>query len=331
MNKKVRKELESAFGDIIECNKVEQGVNEVYIVRFSDEERVLKLQSDTGIDRNSEAEPEIYDIVNDETNIPSPQVFLKNFSPEASEPYYVMQKITGEKAEAVWPEMSMEERGDVVREYGKILGILHNLRSFSKYGALALEDGEIGVQEGKESWRKVLAERFEIWRESLVKWEKPPDVIVPSEDELTGIVPKHPESVLVHEDNRLDNLILDGSRIKGFLDWSDPKSGPARYDIARAEYLIIDGDTTYAGQEILTDEEKEQLRTELIEGYRQENSLEPGWMNSKERKIYRYAALINISADFKQWSKDLGNEKRKKIRKELVDRLKTEEPRLNIT
>ncbi|MFB6099903.1 MAG: phosphotransferase family protein [Candidatus Nanohalobium sp.] len=328
MDEALREHLESRLGDF-DWVEVEQGVNDVYILSLDDRDLVLKVQSDLAVDRSTEAEPEIYRIIADEADVPSPEIVYTDFSREqAGDAFYVMEMMHGEKAEEAWPEMSMRDRKEVVCQYGEILGKIHDLRSFTQHGPLRLKQGKLQVRDGKNSWTKALASWFKDWKDNLEDWRNPPEVEVPEETELKGLVPEDPEPVLIHEDNRLDNLVLQGSEISGFLDWSSPISGPRKYDLARAGYLLIDGDTTYAGKEILTDKQKDKLREELVKGYRNTNSIDSSWMDSEERQIYRYAAILNIAADFEEWSNQMEEKDRQKVRKELIDRLKQEETNL---
>lgn len=321
----LRQEIESELDQIFEWREVEAGVNDVYVLSAEGRKLVLKVQTDSGneIEESVRAEPEIYRIISEETDIPSPGIIYESFTQEGKM-FYVMEKMPGINPVEKWDEIPQSNREKLMFDYGRFLGHIHKLRTFEKSGRIEAQREDISVSEGCK-WPEKFRQKMEDWRSKINNSNELPEVPEFTEELFHEIPEAQP--VLIHEDNRLDNLLVQGSAITAFLDWSGAISGSRKYDLARAEYYLIDGDATFAGKEILTEEQKNLLRDALLAGYRKSNELGSGWIQSDERRIYRYAAILDIASGFNEWGKHFDKKLYQETRRELTGKIKAEQPK----
>lgn len=261
---KLRERVESEIGDEYEWEPIEEGLNTIYRLESEDDRYILKVHTN---EKNEvgwfRAEPEIYELVSDNTDVPSPEIIYKDFSEEDYEnSFYVMENLPGENPEKIKHDLTDEELDNLMYQYGEILGKIHDVStSFHKYGLISAEDGELQTTEDAEKWTWSLQGTIDAWADRVEeKWDEPVEIETP-EEEIRQRIPEEPEPVLIHSDNRLYNLLVEEGEITGFIDWSHPRTGHSEYDLARAEYLLIDWDLHFKD-----DETKESLRESLYEG-----------------------------------------------------------------
>jgi len=313
----LRQQVEDRLeGDYI-WESIEEGLNTIYKLESEDEEYILKVhtneENEIGWFR---AEPEIYELVANNTDVPSPKIIYKDFSEEDYEnSFYVMEKLSGENPDKVKYNLSDEELGNLMYQYGEILGKIHNIpTSFENYGLLSAEDGELQTIDNAEKWKWSLRGTIDAWADIVEdKWDKPVEIETP-EEEIRERIPEKPEPVLNHSDNRLDNLLVEDNEITGFIDWSHPRIGHNEYDLARAEYLLIDWDLHFKDEET-----KESLRANLFEGYRRNNSIDEGF--DERREVYRFATTAWLAAGFANWGSQFDEEKHAEIREDIIKRM----------
>ncbi|EHK02130.1 tRNA CCA-pyrophosphorylase, partial [Candidatus Haloredivivus sp. G17] len=151
---------------------------------------------------------------------------------------------------------------------------------------------------------------FEKLIEKASQWQK--------EERIAELLPESPQAVLLHLDNRLDNLLIDDNQVTAFLDWSHPEAGHHEYDIVRAEYLLIDYDLGF-----LDEERKKDLREALYEAYEGEMKIEKEDFE-KRKNLYRKITVIWIMTGFPNWGAEFEPDKKKSFRKKLVERARKE-------
>ena len=195
-----------------------------------------------------------------------------------------------------------------------MLGEIHSSIELDSYGLVIENDGLNYLEEGdnwRESFRKVIENMRDITEE---RWESPPELDI-NTGKLIEELPQKPTPRLIHSDNRLENVLIREGGIAGFT-----RSGDAMYDLARAEYMLIDYDLKLAGR---TEEKLDRFREALLEGYREENTVE-GY--ESRRQVYRFITVLWIVAGFPKWSSDWSEERREEFRQELLERLEKEKP-----
>lgn len=326
INSNLRKEIESELGPQLEFEELEKGLNTIYSISTDDQDYILKGHTN---EKNKigwfKAEPLIYGVVSENTDLPSPNVLYKDFSEQRYEnSFYIMENMDGRNPDRMKEELSQDQLEEILYQYGNILGRLHGLKSFDSYGLIVGEAGQLAVDESAEKWPWSLEGTLKSWKSRIEEgWKNPPEIKMLDKDEINRILPDKPGSVLVHSDNRLDNLLVEGSKITAFLDWSHPRAGAAEYDLVRAEYLLIDWDLSFREKEI----REQDLREKLYQGYKDETGFDRDSEFEDRRQIYRYANTFWLAAGFANWGSDLGQEKHRKMRKNIVQRLRNEEPK----
>jgi aminoglycoside phosphotransferase (APT) family kinase protein len=318
--KEFRELVETELGKEYSWNRLEKGLNEVYVIESGEESLVVKEHTNDENDLEwFRSEPRIYQLLSNNDSAPSPEIVHVDFSMEKHPNcFYVMEKIEGENPEKFIGKWTVKSWKNLLYSYGEILSQIHEAREFETYGLLAGENGDIVPVDDAEKW----SWSINGMKESLMdiigdKWGDPPEIDAPSMEWIHEKVPGEPGAVLVHSDNRLDNLIVRDGRINGFLDWSHPRSGHGLYDLVRAEYLLIEWDLKKEGQE------RDELRQELYRGYGRQDLLEDSSFE-KLRQFYRFCTVLWIAAGFPNWSSDWEKEARQEMRSEIIERLEQE-------
>ncbi len=312
-------ETQASVGEIDSFEEIEEGLNSIYRIEASKGEFVVKERTN---ERNDvewfRAEPLIYRLL-DDLDIPSPEIVFSRPHPENGDPFFVMEKLEGVNPEGFKEEISFEALKSITAEFGRILGIVHSNTAFGGYGMLGGFEGEVENVYGAESWTESIRSSLEKLEQLIGDGlEDPPELDFPENQEIMKKLPERPESVLLHMDNRLDNLLVDGDEVKAFLDWSHPESGHHEYDIVRAEYLLIDYDLDF-----LSDEKKDILRELLYQSYEDEKKIDRKGFDER-RELYRKLTVIWIIAGFPNWGSELDEGKRNEYRRDLINRARTE-------
>ncbi|MFB6213995.1 MAG: phosphotransferase family protein [Candidatus Nanohaloarchaea archaeon] len=317
-------ELEEVIGEVQDAWELEEGLNTVYVLETGRGEYVLKARTN---DRNElswfRAEPRIYSMLEDRENVPSPRVLYTDLSRERYEnAFYVMERLEGRNADSVRDEMSERQLELVLRQYGRILGEIHSAHSFEGYGMLAGEAGELRVEDAAEIWPCALEGSTDSWIERIEDGWENVEIGRPSEEEIRATVPGDPGASLAHMDNRLDNLLVKDGDITGFLDWSHPETADPEYDLYTAEYLLIDWDLSFREEPV----DHEKMREALFSGYEEARPREE--VSRERRRLYRYATVLWLMSGFLNWGSGFPEEKKRRFRKDLRERLEREKPGL---
>ncbi len=316
---KLKDEVESELGEF-SWEELDEGLNTVFRIS-SDRDLIVKVRTNP---RNEvgwfRAESEIYKLLQD-SDIPSPEILYTNLSEETVPAFYVMEMLSGNNLERIKDAISQERLENVLYDYGEILARIHEMIKFESYGRIEAEGGKFDIGRKSGTWPGYILEDMKHWKTIVEdEWSEPPEIEVP--DSISSKIPQDPGSALIHSDNRLNNVLVEGSQITGFIDWSHPVAGSRKYDLARAEYLLIEWDLTER-----EDLDFSELRESLWNGYRTEKALDPEWENSEERQIYRYATTLWLAAAFANWGQNLGREEHQKYRERIIRRVDKEEPK----
>ncbi len=312
--------VEKELGDeLIAVEEIDEGLNTVYRLESEDKEYIVKVHTN---EQNEitwfKAEPRIYELISDNEDVPSPEIIFKDFSEERYEDsFYVMERLPGRNPDKIKHDLSKKELLNIVRRYGQILGKIHNITSFDNYGMLSGEGDSLQTINDAEKWTWSLKGTIDAWADIVKdKWDEPVKIDTP-ETEIRERLPEEPDSVLIHSDNRLDNLLVDEETITGFLDWSHPRTGHNEYDLVRAEYLLIDWDLDFKDDQL-----KEVLRERLYQGYKEFNSLKEDF--DDRREVYRFATTAWLAAGFANWGSKLNEKEHREMREEIIKRIREE-------
>ena len=329
VDQELKQEVENALGQQFEWSEIQEGVNDIYSLVSNGEEYVLKVHTHKHHSSVSyredqkarfRAESKLYQLLADIEPVVSPKIVYEDFTEENHEHgFYVMEKMEGGNLEDVVENLSNDQLKQVIYQYGQILGRIHKELRFPNYGLLLSRESGLETLESFGNWRNSVANMLNNLG-SLIddRWDEKPETYVSQAEEKIDIVPEDPEAVLLHSDNRLENVLIEEDDITAFLDWSFCRSGHAMYDVVRAEYLLIDYDLDYLDSEL-----KDELREKLLAGYRSENELSEHYLGEL-RQLYRYMTVLGIVAGFPKWSSDWDKERRIKFEEELKQRLSRE-------
>lgn len=322
----LRKEVESELGEHLSFTELDKGLNTIYKVSEGEESFIVKIHTNP---ENKigwfKAEPRIYDLVSKNSEIPSPEVLYTDFSEEKYDnAFYIMEEMPGQNPDKIKDELQQSDLEQILKRYGKMLGRIHEITQFDSYGLLVSESGELAVDESADKWPWSFEGTMNSWKSRIEEgWKNPPEIKMLDKDEINRFLPDDPGSALAHSDNRLDNLLIEGSEITAFLDWSHPRAGSAEYDLVRAEYLLIDWDLSFREGEL----NQKVLRKKLYQGYTSETDFEKDEEFADRRQLYRYAVTFWLAAGFANWGQSLEDQDHKKMRKNIIQRIKAEQPK----
>lgn len=312
--------IQKELGEEFEWKKLEKGLNTIYLLTSEKNQYILKIH--TNPENKLEwfrAEPEIYEKISRETNVPSPEIVYKDLSERKHhDAFYVMEKLEGENPQKIKEELEKDEIENLVAQYGRILGKIHEIQISEEYGVTGFENEGFGAEDSAEQWNWALEGAMSAWQDRIEEeWENPPEIEF-NPEKVKQTIPDKPEPVLIHSDNRLDNLLFREGGITGFLDWSHPWSAPREYDLIKTEIFLIERDL--GGQE--SDEEK--LKELFYESYREEAGLDIIEISEEVRKVYRYSIALELAAGFANWGSKLDDKEHRETRQKIIERIEQE-------
>lgn len=330
MEKELRETVRDIIGSDFSYRELEEGLNTIYILETEGSQYVLKLHTnkEEGFSEGYKddqkarfrAEARIYEMVNCETDVPSPEIVQTDFSQEKiPHHFYIMEKLDGKNFSSVKQDLGSQELSELLRQYGRYLAEIHNSIELESYGLIIDKKG-IEYLEEADTWPRAFHKTLENTKDIIEeRWEKPPQIDLEDLENTVNKLPRLPKPVLVHSDNRLENVLVDDGSIAGFLDWSFTRSGHAMYDLARAEYLLVDYDLGLSREE----DDLDIYREALLEGYSEVRDI--GDYRS-QRAIYRFATVLWIMAGFPNWSSGWEKERKESFRERLLRWLEKERP-----
>ncbi|WEL19472.1 aminoglycoside phosphotransferase family protein [Candidatus Nanohalococcus occultus] len=318
MSDDLRKKIEKTLSDedIREIKTIEPGINTLYEVMTNSGVYVFKFLKDSGDKQRFKAEALVYEKLGRLQGFPVPEVTYRHLS--SNPPFFVLEKIDSENAGDIRRHPNQQQRKRFFYEYGTYLGLLHEQIHFSYYGEVKFEDNSLHVEHGTGSWKQRFGDRNG-WRISEgEKWadkelcEKGKKAL----DQSLNYLPDSPQSVLLRQDNRLDNVLIDKKgNIEAIIDWGYLNSGHDLLDLVLTEYLSIDYDLNY-----LSKQKRQGLRYSLYEGYSSVREFKKGSEFRKIRAAYRFDATCFLFSGFPHWKEFLERKERKAKAKELEKR-----------
>jgi aminoglycoside phosphotransferase (APT) family kinase protein len=319
MRESTQNQISSELNGDFDYSKIDEGLNTLYRVNFGKENMILKIHTNQEVDHNYfRAEPILYQLLREKSSVQVPEIILKNFSSAKSgRDFYLMEEIDGINAANAKDDLNFSSLEKIINNYGRVLGSLHNFdHDMNAYGDIIYSNGDLKV-EGSDSWLESQREKVEAWINKIErKWDEPPEIGFPSA-KISQLIPENPEKTLMHVDNRMDNIIIEDNQIKGFIDWEGARIGHSYYDLARAEYLLIDWDLYE-----ISESEKESLRQRLYDGYRETNEIDSSYFGVRD--LYRYMTAIWVAAGFPNWGSDFDEETYEFMRSRILKKIKEE-------
>ena len=234
---------------VLDAEPMAAGSDIVYGVTVRDardrrREAVLKcFRSDGPVDGRSPerflVEVDLFELVGGETNVPVPEVHAAYRSREGvPEPAFLMERLPGEPplGVAVGGRGAVAER--LLRESGRSLARIHDLRSFDSFGDLVSDDGGPVVRDGRATWAERLRDIADGSLDGLAETrfadlERPLRAYA---DERFAELDLAADAALVHGDYRPGNLLADPEtgEVTAVLDWGAAQAADPRYELAWA-------------------------------------------------------------------------------------------------
>lgn len=328
-DQKLREQVEQTLNERFEWTEIQEGINDIYRLESRDKELILKVhtnkhQSSVSYKKDQKArfraESNIYKLLSNFRGIASPEIIYEDFSEARyKHGFYIMEKIDGNNLEDCIDNLRVEQLEKIIFQYGRILGQIHKATNFRNYGLILHRDKQLGLLEEKRTWFESFKDILENLNDLIEdRWDEKPDLYLQKIEGKLDEVPEKPGAVLLHSDNRLENVLIKDGEIEGFLDWSFCRAGHDKYDLVRAEYLLIDYDLNHLDKDL-----REKLRTRLLEGYKESNGLGNDYFDNL-RQLYRYITVLWIIAGFPNWSSDWEREERERFAEKLKEMLRKE-------
>lgn len=314
IDSKIKQKIKDEIGvDFGVSQEIEGGINTIYELKTEEDTLILKVHTNENSDVEwFRAEPQIYNIISNKSSIPSPRVVCYDFS-EGHDPFYLMEKMEGFNGDSLKEKFGLSDWKPVFRELGEMVAEVHNSYSFEEYGNLEGHDEEIVVSDSAEKWTwSFYGTLEELKRLIEERWENPPEIEIPTQEEVDEILPENPESVILHTDNRLENVLIKDGQVSGFLDWSYTRSGHDEYNFVKAEYLLCEWD--FHGK---SDDWKSELRSSFRDGYTRRRELELDGFEER-RRLYRFTTVIWIAAGFPNWGEGLDENSYEEMRERIL-------------
>jgi aminoglycoside phosphotransferase (APT) family kinase protein len=191
--------------------------------------------------------------IGSQTTIPVPQVLQANLSPSADEslsPFLLLTQMNGTPLNVMTDVQSDTWRRYLV-EIGSHLATLGNAFAFKGFGSLGARNEIVVVTDERATWPCWVDAQYDTYLERLASTPLADlvSVIDTWYDERRDRLPSQPDSVLVHDDVHLGNILVnrtaEDTTITALLDWEEVIAAPREFQVARMEYsLFVAGDMT---------------------------------------------------------------------------------------
>lgn len=302
-------ELRDAVGAVLpdselrNTSAVEQGKNAVYLVTLRDggerRELVLKV-GDHHFAEGCRAETYMLERVAERTDVPVPAVVGNGEL--GTDPYFLAERVPGENVEADPEALAPETFERVCVEAGRNLGELHAAFPADGWGMLGVADGDTDLEFVREfddwpsyfeAWVTQNVERLEDARFS----DLCPALANAATDAAAELREHGPfDPVLIHNDYRLGNLLLDPEAptvTNAVLDWATPVAATAEYELAVTDALLVDWPEFGENQ-------KRHLRERLYEGYGETNDIERDEGFEARRRCYALGTRLRLMVNLRE-------------------------------
>jgi len=250
--------------------------------RFRREPRLLELAADAGL-----PVPAVYGVMDEHADLPAPCFLMERCSGEA---------LDDDGASS----LSADALGAVTRAAGRSLAEIHDLADLDGFGALALDNGEITINDPTD-WQTCRREGLEDDLDHLQSSrfaDLHDDLREHLDAELT-ILDGTFEPSLAHNDYRVGNLLLDPEtgETHAILDWGAAFAAHNEYDLATTESHLV-------GSVGLEDERRLLVREQLYAGYERVSSLDRDRPFRRRRELYLLDNRLSAMRWFKHWHAD---------------------------
>ncbi|GKZ14382.1 phosphotransferase [Haladaptatus sp. T7] len=298
---------ERSVTDVIPAD---EGTDDVFFVtvEMPDGDRSCVLKSRSFVDPPSfRVEPRILDFVNRRTGIPVPNVLgYVDEHDDLSAPFFLMERASGEAVSGP-TSLTDDALSRTARDAGRHLGELHAAATFDGYGWLRAgmdadaepSVGDLSLADLEPDWPARVRSYAEANLSRIEESERFADL---TDDLRVGLdghleaVPETPEPVLLHDDYRFGNLLVDSETgaVRTVLDWGNQFTGHHEFDLATTEHYLC-------GRRPLDADRRAIVHDALLDGYAETNELTRDDAFRRRQRAYRFVAQLSALAWFDLW------------------------------
>jgi Ser/Thr protein kinase RdoA (MazF antagonist) len=261
-------------------------INTNFEISLTHPDKKLNLRIYSGEDAEIRANKEkvLYDLIAEQTNVPTPTVYLLDSSRTKADYVYSLQSILpGDNLEEVCNRLPTDEQKGIAMQIGEYMGELHTI-CFSRFG-----EEVFGNAIGDKSTWSIFFQEFvsknvdwcekqgtlhgglaDSLREHIFKWQ--------------WLLPETPSAVLIHKDFHPGNIKVqkghDGSwKVSGIYDFEHAIAGHNEFDFAKPYWAFFD---PYP-----------QMKEPMFLGYNKISELSP-LFELRMHKLYRLAEISDF-------------------------------------
>jgi len=253
---------------------VERGNNKrTSLVTLDDRTVVVQLSAEPAAFRT---EITLARAVRERTTVPTPAVLATGTFDGGR--YAVVERAPGDDLHVRFTDLSLDERAEIARSFGRWLAACHETFRFERYGDVSLRDGELTAS--APAWRPwfegYLTAGLAALPASLADLREPIRAAL-TDAELGA----RPPSRLYPWDLRPGNAIYDDDEgVTAVLDWGEPLAADPALSVAKTEHLLC----SWYG-------DRKPLQAAFRDGYATVRAL------PEPPRIYRLAAVVRSAVD----------------------------------
>lgn len=303
---KLKERIETRLEEKVKLEEIEEGSDTLYRVKTGDKNLIAKAHTYEGLEREKFIrEEKVIEKVSNETDLPVPEVISTNFETEGLD-FFLMTELDGKNFEEIEDSLSSEEKKSFVFDAGKKLAKLHEKIGFESFGQL---DKDLRP-EGKD-WREKFREDMD-WRIEKLDETEFSDLrprIREVLEENISVLDGFDNPVLVHDDVRPANFLIENGEVSGFVDWAQAFAGDPALDFVSGQFRFFGGHN------------RREYMEEFQQGYETVRGLE---ISDEKRKIYRLFIITGMMIGFSTFWKKFHSEERQReiargLRKDLQE------------
>lgn len=301
--------------------------NQTYLIEIDNGEEVICTicESDKPMG-NCMKEVTVNRAVSERTDIPTPEILYSKCESSDIPPFYITKKVEGINGQDILENrteknLNPEERKELTRNIGKIMGQLHKEFTFSQAGDLVIVDNEINVRNG-DNFRTYFSNLMdeEVCKLDSTNFYDIQEEVRETVVEALALIENPSQNSMIHHDIRPDNMILNGTKIEALLDFEHVTSGHPLIDYAHTEILVTEPHLYFDVEEPRVG--IRELREELKKGYQKEIELPKNFR--KQTEVFKLIEHIRNMNTFESYADSVGmsNKERRENRKQHKERFR---------
>ncbi|WP_415381637.1 phosphotransferase family protein [Halosimplex sp. TS25] len=252
-------------------------------------------------------EVDLLELVGRETDLPVPEVYgVRESHDGLPTPAFLMERLPGESVSGVPVGDNRAVVDRLVRESGRYLARIHDLRTFEEFGDLVAGSAassareEPIVEDGRTEWADRLRDIVAFALDDLdgTRFADLEADLRAYVDERLDALGFATDPVLLHGDYRPGNLLADpdSGEVTAILDWGASQAGDPRYELA---WVVRE----FSKQAPLDSPVHERVRETLFDAYERDRGVEfdRGETFERRQRFYQSVTWICELQWFEYW------------------------------